>query len=270
MPAETSSAGEPELQFYIATQNNTSIQTYDKLLDISAKAFKKDETFEWRYPGRAIYPKYDKLLFKSWIDRALLEPNKWVIIAVYKNTDGTTSPPVGVAVWHRHGPGSEEICKGRDSLLQQCESFLLSYEQIISNFLFKNPAANRIRIKLMEDKFKDIEKEMNARPNFTSRWHLNLLATDPEYQRRGIGGKLVQWGIERAQMEGINCALEASTAGKSVYEKYGFKEDGKCNPFHPSKDEEWADGMHCRNPDCSYSVGSIMIWEHPDLVNSDT
>jgi GNAT superfamily N-acetyltransferase len=54
---------------------------------------------------------------------------------------------------------------------------------------------------------------------------LDLCALDPVYQRRGIAGKLVQWGLDEAKRRGgIEAITEASVMGRSVYKRLGFQE----------------------------------------------
>ena len=45
----------------------------------------------------------------------------------------------------------------------------------------------------------------------------------PDYQRRGIGQKLLQWGIDVADRENIVSWLFARPAGSRLYEKNGWK-----------------------------------------------
>lgn len=69
------------------------------------------------------------------------------------------------------------------------------------------------------------------------RWRLAFISVSPNHQRRGIGRKLVQWGLDRSEEEGVAAVLEASDAGKGLYEKMGFVEVGKM-PFDGGKKEE--------------------------------
>jgi GNAT superfamily N-acetyltransferase len=55
-------------------------------------------------------------------------------------------------------------------------------------------------------------------------WYLELLATRPNYQGKGAAGKLLRWGLERADQDGTETYLEASPDGKPIYEHFGFKE----------------------------------------------
>ncbi|GAA5825364.1 hypothetical protein JCM3770_005236, partial [Rhodotorula araucariae] len=53
-------------------------------------------------------------------------------------------------------------------------------------------------------------------------YHLSLLATDPAYQRTGAGSALLRWGCMRADDQGVDCYLEASAVGISVYRRAQF------------------------------------------------
>jgi len=55
-------------------------------------------------------------------------------------------------------------------------------------------------------------------------WYLEILATRPEWQGKGAGGKLLRWGLAKADEEGTETYLEASPDGKPIYEHLGFKE----------------------------------------------
>ncbi len=54
------------------------------------------------------------------------------------------------------------------------------------------------------------------------RWNLHVLAVSPERQRKGIGGLLLGWGVEKGREEGVPVALEASPGGIELYLKVGF------------------------------------------------
>jgi predicted N-acetyltransferase YhbS len=56
---------------------------------------------------------------------------------------------------------------------------------------------------------------------------LATLGVNPKYHRRGIGGKLVQWGIDAAKEEHIPVVLEGSVTGTKLYSKIGFHITGR-------------------------------------------
>ena len=69
------------------------------------------------------------------------------------------------------------------------------------------------------------EKQKTAEP--PSIFALDLCVVHPEYQRRGIASRLVQWGLDEADRRGgmVSC-MEASTMGRLAYEKLGFTREG--------------------------------------------
>ncbi|KAL1994165.1 hypothetical protein VTN49DRAFT_2834 [Thermomyces lanuginosus] len=55
------------------------------------------------------------------------------------------------------------------------------------------------------------------------RVELDLLIVDPKYQGRGIGKMLLKWGFEYAEKAKLPIYIEATEAGRPVYEKAGLK-----------------------------------------------
>ncbi|KAK1981499.1 acetyltransferase [Colletotrichum cereale] len=56
---------------------------------------------------------------------------------------------------------------------------------------------------------------------------LDMCAVDPKFQGKGIAKELVHWGLEEAKRRGgLELLLEASSMGRHVYSKLGFKQDG--------------------------------------------
>ena len=53
-------------------------------------------------------------------------------------------------------------------------------------------------------------------------WFLEQCAVSPNWQRRGIGEKLLRWGMETARRENVPCGLESSRAGFGLYQRLGF------------------------------------------------
>lgn len=51
-----------------------------------------------------------------------------------------------------------------------------------------------------------------------------MLHTDPAFQGRGAGGKLIEWGTKIADKLGLPAYLEASPKGHSVYQRHGFED----------------------------------------------
>lgn len=53
-------------------------------------------------------------------------------------------------------------------------------------------------------------------------YYLDLLCTDPDFQKRGAGSMLVKWGCDLADKDGVSAYVDASKSGAPLYEKFGF------------------------------------------------
>lgn len=53
-------------------------------------------------------------------------------------------------------------------------------------------------------------------------WYLHILGVHPEYQGHGVGRKLVQWGLDRAQSEGVCASVMAAKGKDGFYQKCGY------------------------------------------------
>jgi GNAT superfamily N-acetyltransferase len=69
---------------------------------------------------------------------------------------------------------------------------------------------------------------MDSREEVKERGYLYMaiLAVEPKVQRMGVGRKLLEWGLDMADREGLEAFIEASPAGKPLYEKMGWREVG--------------------------------------------
>lgn len=55
-------------------------------------------------------------------------------------------------------------------------------------------------------------------------WFLELVATDRKAGGKGAASKLLQWGLDKANEDGLPAYLEATQAGEPIYErKFGFR-----------------------------------------------
>ncbi|KAJ5624772.1 hypothetical protein N7510_001081 [Penicillium lagena] len=52
--------------------------------------------------------------------------------------------------------------------------------------------------------------------------YLDMLATHPDYRRRGAASLLVGWGCKIADQRGLEAYVDASKDGAPLYEKFGF------------------------------------------------
>jgi GNAT superfamily N-acetyltransferase len=68
------------------------------------------------------------------------------------------------------------------------------------------------------------QEKARTEPEKPAIYVLDMCAVDPAFQRRGIAGKLVQWGLDEAERRGgLECTTEASVMGRPQYLKKGFR-----------------------------------------------
>jgi len=57
-------------------------------------------------------------------------------------------------------------------------------------------------------------------------WGLNEIAVAPEFQRKGVGMKLLEWGLKLAREDKVPVTLASTDAGRRLYDKAGFVQEG--------------------------------------------
>ncbi|KAL9012644.1 MAG: hypothetical protein Q9173_002599 [Seirophora scorigena] len=126
---------------------------------------------------------------------------------------------VGYAIWRRYGESEQAKSWQSQTWAEWFESSLLQLEERYVSFfgLDRSFSASQTRSLGAMGFFRD---DFGAIPE---RWHLHNLCVDPAYQRRGIGAKLLSWGLEQAAKEKVGVTLQTSTAGELLYRHMGFK-----------------------------------------------
>lgn len=122
-------------------------------------------------------------------------------------------------------------------------------------------AAMRLNALIWPNRASDPEKEdviERAYPFFdgvwagerAESWYLEALAVRPDFQGKGVGRDLVQWGLQRAADDGV-CASVISALGKDAfYQKCGFDV------------QYWSAGMGEGNPLAGVEGGNV-YWKMP-------
>lgn len=153
------------------------------LARVAVRAFDADPILRWLYPDDEVYRAGDGELL-------LRAMTGWIRLGEVWCTDDATA----VAVWIP--PGRPDVPSDPPST---------------------PPPAD------LAARFGVLGSLMDEHTPAEEHWYLQLLATDPDHQRRGHAAALMGVVFERADAEGLPCYLETQTAvNVPYYRRHGF------------------------------------------------
>jgi ribosomal protein S18 acetylase RimI-like enzyme len=118
----------------------------------------------------------------------------------------TTPALEGVACWLP--PGQTKFTLGR----------------IIRSGLYATPLKMGLAAYRRFDIYMGYAEQLHARYAPPSHWYLWAIGVAPERQGQGVGSRLLQSGLARADADGTTCYLETGIERNiHFYEKHGFK-----------------------------------------------
>lgn len=91
-----------------------------------------------------------------------------------------------------------------------------------------NRAADAAHLDILEETFPLFAHHWDL-PTRRENWSLDMLATHPDFQNRGMGSALVQWGIDRADGEKVCASVVSAEGNEGFYARFGFVEVGRAN-----------------------------------------
>ncbi|KAI9701185.1 MAG: hypothetical protein M1836_001854 [Candelina mexicana] len=194
---------------------------FSAIATIGAKAFLDDNLYAWLCPKRKEYPEEWRRLFVRGTKQRYNAVGTYLFVAETDESDpewNGQSQIAGYAAWERKGKSqSARRWRNNDSLLKKLERLLGQAEAAYTEAFRldrcideKNVRAFR---KLRDESFDKI-------PEY---WNLLMLCVSPSFQRRGVGGRLLEWGFEKAVTEAVPLAVQSSPAGEGLYLGKGFK-----------------------------------------------
>ncbi|KAL2200789.1 hypothetical protein P885DRAFT_66416 [Corynascus similis CBS 632.67] len=179
-----------------------------------------DPQWDYRFPYRHQYPedhyKYTRMLIEYFLDPLY---DDWLVMVVEDSLEpGGPREVVGFGVWEvsylnkrRYGPGY----KTQDPVTEVEER------------------GGKTRRDANHDHFNEFWKgQIRAYKRFfgsvgPEQIHLQILATLPEFQRRGHGSSLCRWAMELVKRESLNdMSVMASPMGYELYTWLGFERIG--------------------------------------------
>lgn len=214
-----------------------TITDLDSITEIALAACSLDPQWHYRFPHRHEFPEdtenYTKIGYRAFFDAP--KETSYVILATLPSLeDPTVTKPVAIAVWETNLK-SEVGIPTRSSQKCQYNYFLIRDKnlRIVVNvpLVVINPPnterrrdAHPRRMEAFTDAMEVAHRRYFSDIYGADHIHLKILATHPDYRRRGAGTKLCNWGIDLAEKNRAYISVFASPMGEKLYARLGFKE----------------------------------------------
>ncbi|KAE8383133.1 acyl-CoA N-acyltransferase [Aspergillus bertholletiae] len=202
----------------------TTLEELEPLYHIGADAFCDDPCLNWFYPGGRNHPEDFVVLWKNILRMEFFDKGRFILAATAQDPNNETHPGmvIGFAVWERDGVCEAARSWQGTSLSKRLKRFYLNLK-IAYTFCLDTPHRSLSWSKLNHFQH-ELRTAKAGQP--TETWYLGILAVSSKAQGQGVGKKLLQWGIDRSEEEGIPTTLVATDAGLRLYESTGFERTG--------------------------------------------
>ncbi|KAF9774348.1 hypothetical protein IL306_007649 [Fusarium sp. DS 682] len=199
-----------------------SREQLEELIDLVCDAFMEDDLFCAMVPGRHEHPESARSMWRMTLVEEYGRKGSVVLAARKQGENGEEGEFVACAIWCRYGKSDVARSWQGDNWNKLISRIETAWTMLY--WFFLRQAGPGVALDTTREAGGAVEQGNKFYP--TERWRLGLLATSPKCQRTGIGKRLVQWGLDRCDEEGVPATLESSVQGRPLYEKMGFLEVG--------------------------------------------
>ncbi|KAJ5137246.1 ATP-dependent RNA helicase dbp8 [Penicillium atrosanguineum] len=196
----------------------STVHDIPDLVRVHTAAFKADQFSNFMLDGRE--ENAHQVLMQKSIKIWLADPTSKLVKAVA--SDGTV---VGWTCWLAKGKDdTSETLPQPQSLKAPNDSETSSVDLSVQQKKEKPRTPAQLLGRLMHSDSMKWEKDSMKGKRYLT---IQALATNPSFQCQGIGSKLIKWGTDMADAEGLPCWAHASPAGHHLYTRAGFSELGR-------------------------------------------
>ncbi|KAK6855524.1 hypothetical protein PG990_000025 [Apiospora arundinis] len=172
----------------------------DAVTNVFTDSFSEDAITKKVFPSTS---EQSRASVKDWLGGGLKDPHSRYVLAVNNSLSGDDAV-VAIAKWviPKAGPRAPDA----------------------ENWPSKMVWPEGADVELGKEFFTTLEKKHSEHMGGRPHWYLELLAVRKSYHGKGLGKHLLNWGLERADKDGVEAYLQASPAGAPLYRKYGFED----------------------------------------------
>ncbi|KAF9878694.1 GNAT family protein [Colletotrichum karsti] len=196
------------------------------ITDIGDTAFIDAELNVYLYPYRREFPESWRARMVRSTQLSLAKPGTHTFVCVTDDEDPTDWPRnqvVGYARWDWNGPADDPLTtkwrQNNTGFLKTVERTVLDWQGRYIKYFRLDKSASYEHHAVFE---KEGAEAGNPYAPLKSFWLLEVLGVHPDWQGKGVGKKLMQWGLERSDEDKVPIVLIATTDGQRLYTKLGF------------------------------------------------
>lgn len=217
-------------------------------------AFVNDPFTNLQFPHRRQFPEAYHRAALQRLQFSIVKPGNWCNVCV-EEVDGKEEI-LGYAIWNRQTAGADSAgskssyLKSNTTFGNWVERTLRGYEEMYTFNARLNPTIDHAFMQKYVRSSSPIAGPFSTLPD---QWYLVSLCVRPECQGKGVGKKLVQWGLDRCREERdlyagapLPAALIASGPGHGLYLKMGFRT------------------ITWLGEELNIGGGAIMVWDETD------
>ncbi|KIW04733.1 uncharacterized protein PV09_04464 [Verruconis gallopava] len=218
MPSETASVT-PDFSIRRAT-----IHDLDDIVDIALAAMPLDPQWNWRFPHRDKFPEDERhftlLKFKEFITSR----DRWLVM-VAETDINYVRIPIAFAVWDL------------ENIYASIRTPVIAQDSVSKESSRERRDADRRRMQVWTKTTSLAKKRLFDRRYGLRYIQLQVLATAPQWHRKGAATALCTRGLQLAKMLHSSVVVFASPMGKHVYSSLGFRQLAIVNVRADSDDD---------------------------------
>ncbi|KIW86241.1 hypothetical protein Z517_01636 [Fonsecaea pedrosoi CBS 271.37] len=211
----------------IRLAKHSDLGAISKILSLS---FYDEELNDHIFPYRKQFPDDYLSVWHQKVVKSFWDYNKiWIVSYEQDPSQRSGELITGAAEWGREGKGSDRlwgVVRWWDP--RRLISPVIGFFYTLHRFLFRNRSVaaasladpNPLNKWNFASRLEPFSARFFTRPNH---WELSTLAVHPAYQGRGLGQKMVAWGLDRARQDGLPAVVIGAKNTEPFYQRCGFK-----------------------------------------------
>ena len=187
-----------------------------RITQIAQSAISANPHFRLCFPRAAKFPQDACAYISSHVEASMLSPVHRVVVCVAATMCTVPNSVVGFAVWERVGPGAGQAADEKDSSRAWLGRHIRCARTLLCKPIDFNCAVDYTALPRLQKARQEYEQTVWAA--HAARWHLRSVTTHAGWRGFGAGTRLICWGMQRAEDEGIVAAAETTPEGEHCEE----------------------------------------------------